>query len=84
MILHREDVQKIISNKFTSQDIFRSKGQKRGHLGVGNGKKAINQSSNVRIKHSWSHLKHDEARNKCEKYKIQHTYRLGDINFLRI
>ena len=49
-----------------------------------NGKKAINQSSNVKIRHGWSHLKVGGTRKKYEKFESQYIHKLGDINFSRI
>ena len=49
-----------------------------------NDEKAINQSSNVKIKHGWSHLKAGRTMKKYAKFESQYIHKLGDINFPRI
>ena len=49
-----------------------------------NGEKAINWSSNFKLKHGWSCLKASGTRKKCAKFEIQYIHKLGDIHFSRI
>ena len=49
-----------------------------------NGEKAINQSSNVKIRHGWNCLKAIRTSNKCIKFGSQYMHEFGSISFLRI
>ena len=49
-----------------------------------NDEKAINRSSNARIRHGWNNLKASGTKKKCTNFGSQYMHKLGNINFSRI